>query len=72
MFDTPVEKEVLNEFANQLFTDDLDADSNKPISLLAKWLPSINASSKVQKERAKKIIKSLLLTPELIMIKLLQ
>ena len=59
LFDTPVEKEVLNEFANQLFTDDLDADSNKPISLLAKWLPSINASSKVQKERAKKIIKSL-------------
>ena len=59
LFDTPVEKEVLNEFANQLFADDLDADSNKPISLLAKWLPSINASSKVQKERAKKIIKSL-------------
>lgn len=59
LFDTLVEKEVLKEFENQLFEDDLDVDRNKPISLLAKWLPSINASSKVQKEKAKKIIKSL-------------
>lgn len=59
LFDTPLEQDVLNEFKNQLFADDMDRTENKPISLLAKWLPSINASSKIQKERAKKIISAL-------------
>ena len=59
LFDTPLEEEVLKGIKNQLFSDDLDCDAKKTISLLAKWLPSINASSKVQKERAKKIINSL-------------
>lgn len=58
-FDTPIEADVLNLIKNQLFSDDLDMSYNKPISLLAKWLPSINASSKTQKERAKKIVASL-------------
>lgn len=59
LFDTPLEKEVLTEIKNQLFSDDMDCDANKSISLLAKWLPSVNASNKMQKERAKKIINSL-------------
>lgn len=59
LFDTPLEGEALIEIKNQLFEDDLNCDANNPISLLAKWLPSINASSQTQKERAKKIIKSL-------------
>lgn len=59
LFETPLEEDVLQLIKNQLFADDLDADSDKPISLLAKWLPSINASNQTQICRAKKIIKSL-------------
>lgn len=57
LFDTPLEETTLSIIKNQLFSDDLDCDGGNPISLCAKWLPSINASSKVQKDRAKKIIK---------------
>lgn len=59
LFDTPLEEDILKLIKNQLFADDLDMNSNKSISLLAKWLPSINASNKMQIDRAKKIIKSL-------------
>ena len=59
LFDTSLEEDVLTLFANKLYEDSLDCDSNKPISLLAKWLPSINASSKKGKAKAKKIIKFL-------------
>ncbi len=64
LFDTPLEENVLSIIKNQLFSDDLDCDEGKNISLLAKWLPSINASSKVQKDKAKKVIKSLNTTQE--------
>lgn len=57
LFDTPLEETTLSIIKNQLFSDDLDCDGGNPISLCAKWLPSINASSKVQKDRAKKVIK---------------
>ena len=64
LFDTPVENAVLIEIKNQLFADDLDCDANRPISLIAKWLPSINASSATQRARAKKIVKALFTTEE--------
>ena len=54
LFETPLEEDVLQLIKNQLFADDLDADSDKPISLLAKWLPSINASNQTQICRARK------------------
>ena len=57
LLDTPVDEEVYHIIFEQLNIDNQDYRNNKPISLLAKWLPSINASSKIQKERAKKIIK---------------
>ena len=59
LFDTVLETDILALLANQLFIDNLDCDTNTPISLLAKWLPSINASNKKQKEKAKKIIRFL-------------
>ena len=57
LLDTPVEGDVYHIIFKQLHLDYKNYKENKPISLLVKWLPSINASSKVQKERAKKIIK---------------
>ena len=58
LFDTPLEENVIKLFMDQLGEDCKNFRNKKPISLLAKWLPSINASEK-QKERAKKITKHL-------------
>ena len=57
LFDTPLEKETLSLIKEQWEEDIHLMGIGENISLLAKWLPSINASSKVQKEKAKKIIK---------------
>lgn len=57
LFDTPLEKDVIELFMNKLDNDAKRYIDKQPVSLLAKWLPSINASSEIQKGRAKKIIK---------------
>lgn len=54
LFDTKVEKDVLDLFKAQLSTDMLTKE-DESISLLAKWLPSENASSKISKNQAIKI-----------------
>lgn len=46
----------------QLIEDMRNMENNKPISLLAKWLPSCNASSATTKNYAKRIYKDLGLT----------
>lgn len=59
LMDTPCEKEMLSVLKKQ-FSDDMKAmkeDSN--VSLLAKWLPSINASNETTKSQGKKIAKAL-------------
>lgn len=56
LLDTPLEKDVLAYISNQWNEDLINLMNNKPISLLAKWLPSINASSKVRRSQAKTII----------------
>lgn len=50
---TPCEKEMLKFIAEQLEKDRKNMANNQPISLLAKWLPSENASSSLTKQRAK-------------------
>lgn len=56
---TPVESKMLT-FINFCFTNDLIKMSmGKPISLLSKWLPSINTSSEKTRMIAKKIVKNL-------------
>lgn len=59
LLDTKVHEDVINLFAEQL---KLDVDSETP-SLLAKWLPSENASSLQTKTYAKKVRKGLKLSP---------
>lgn len=51
-FDTVLQGEVLNIIKTQLDTDAHNMKNNKPISLLAKWLPSENASSAETKRLA--------------------
>lgn len=63
LFGTPLEKDVIELFKDQIDNDAKNFRDKKPISLLAKWLPSINASEK-QKVRAKKIIKQWGITEE--------
>ena len=60
LFDTPLEQDVMFAIKTQLL---LDMNSQKNgISLLAKWLPSENASSPRTKEKAKKIRTALCVT----------
>ena len=54
---------VMEIISNQLNEDISNIDESKPISLLGKWLPSENASSKHTKILAKKVRKYLKLTP---------
>ena len=58
LFGTSLEGEVLEYLKNVIFSDNLTLGILKEkahISLLAKWLPSINTSSKVTRALAKKI-----------------
>lgn len=50
--DTPLDESMLDFIAYALHEDMLKYMDNKPISLLAKWLPSENASSKRTKKAA--------------------
>lgn len=54
-----------NMIREQLTRDMRNCDANKSISLLAKWLPSENASSQQTKAMAKKIRKLLGMSPRL-------
>lgn len=59
---TKLEKDLINYIQVQLEKDMQGVKDNKPISLLSKWLPSINTSSKETKEKAKQLCKSLHIT----------
>lgn len=57
LLDTELQKDVLDVISKQLTEDIQNLKEGKGISLLAKWLPSPNASSKTTKRYAKKIYK---------------
>ena len=54
---TALEKDVMDFIGEQLVKDIEDMKAGKTISLLAKWLPSVNASSPVTVARGKKFAK---------------
>jgi hypothetical protein len=59
LLDTPCEKEMLSYLKAQ-FEDDLDnLERGETVSLLAKWLPSVNASNAKTVRNAKKIARAL-------------
>lgn len=57
--DTPCESCAVNEIKKQLESDIKSANNNESISLLAKWLPSVNASSDKTKVMGKKLARLL-------------
>jgi len=62
LLDTPLEKSVMELFKRQLEADMAAMKEHKPVSLIAKWLPSINATSDNTKNTAKKIVSYLGIT----------
>ncbi len=59
LFGTPCEKDTLEIIKEQLSADTKAMAEGKEVSLLAKWLPSVNASAKETVLSAKKIAKNL-------------
>lgn len=57
LFDTPCERDMLAVLKMQFDTDMKAMKDKKEVSLLAKWLPSVNASNKETVMTAKKIAK---------------
>ncbi len=62
LMDTPCEQDLMTLIAQQL-REDLHSDArDEPVSLLAKWLPSVNASNPDTVLRAKRIARALDMT----------
>lgn len=59
LFGTPVEKDMLNLIREQLHRDIHAMNNNEEVSLLGKWLPSVNASNTDTVIAAKKIARFL-------------
>lgn len=65
LFNTPVERYMTDFISKQLLTDinDYNVSPTNSISLLAKWMPSINASSCTTRERAESFCRIFKFTP---------
>ena len=63
LLDTDLKDSVISEVSHLLKADIEDMNNEKPVSLLAKWLPSCNASSKETRRLAKIIYKGLGMSP---------
>lgn len=59
LLDTPCEGAVIEYIIRQLNADMASMDAGQPVSLLAKWLPSVNASNTGTVRQAKLIAKAL-------------
>ena len=63
-YNSPIRKTVVTLIKEQLQKDIESKKNNQPISLLAKWLPSINTSSPETRELANRLSQSLGMTKE--------
>ncbi len=59
LFDTPVENDMFELIREQLYKDVESMDNGGEVSLLGKWLPSVNASNASTIKAAKKIVRFL-------------
>lgn len=65
LLDTPLRKEVSEIMQQQLRKDVNGMRNNQPISLLAKWLPSINTSSKETRRLAEMLAQDFGMSPRI-------
>lgn len=63
LFGTPVKSEVISLIKEQIEKDKIAMSNGKEVSLLGKWLPSINTSSKESVDLAKKLMSALGMKP---------
>lgn len=63
LFDTPCADAMVEFVKLQLVSDECHMDKHESVSLLAKWMPSINASSERTKALAHRFIKAFNTTP---------
>lgn len=63
LFDTPLEGDVLRVVSDQFSTDMQSLHGGKSVSLMGKWLPSINGTSKESRKHGMKICRYLGLKP---------
>nr|MDE5582780.1 DUF2828 family protein [Ruminococcus sp.] len=63
LMDTNCMDNMMSEITSQLAQDISNMNKNKPVSLLAKWLPSVNASSKNTIALANKFISHMQISP---------
>lgn len=59
LLDTPIKDEVIRYIGNQLVEDVTNDIQGRPVSLLAKWLPSINTSSSETRRYGRMICKGI-------------
>ena len=59
LFGTPLEKDMLEHIKTQLYRDLEGMETGGEVSLLAKWLPSVNASNDKTKRLAKRVARFL-------------
>jgi len=59
LFGTPLEKDMLEYIKSQLYRDLEEMENGRDVSLLAKWLPSVNASNGETRRLAKKVARFL-------------
>lgn len=64
LFDIEINEQIANIVAKQLELDEANMEAGKPVSLLAKWMPSDNATSKLTREKARKLAHLLKLTSD--------
>lgn len=64
LIDTQLRKEACLLLANQLVEDGMNMKSGNNISLLAKWMPSENASSPETKRKARELMTVMGMTPK--------
>jgi len=60
-----LDEQIINLITLQLTEDVANYKEDKPISLMAKWLPSVNTSSKKTRMIAKKLVKALGITEKI-------
>ena len=59
LLDTPCEGDAIARIREQLLLDERAAEDGQGLSLLAKWLPSVNTASAAQRARARRLCNGL-------------